>query len=86
LEQAIQSLELAIQKARNKQLGLPPPEEPAKEPPSFPLLDIPDSQLDEEGRREKRKQRLLKAGHDAREKARVEREEAHKMKVKYINI
>ncbi|KAL9939035.1 hypothetical protein V8E36_001848 [Tilletia maclaganii] len=51
--------------------------------PSFPLVEVPDHQLDEEGVKEKRRQRLMKAGYDARmrikaakdEVARVEEEE-----------
>ncbi|KAK0541302.1 Nuclear actin-protein involved in chromatin remodeling [Tilletia horrida] len=60
-------------------------EEEAKVP-SFPLVDVPDHQLDEEGVKEKRRQRLMKAGYDARmrikaakeEQARVEEEERRK--------
>lgn len=38
-------------------------------------MDIPDHQLDEEGIREKRKQRLMKAGYDARMRAKAEKGE-----------
>jgi len=48
--------------------------------PDFSLVATPDHQLDEEGIKEKRKQRLLKAGYDARirmkeEKLEVKRRE-----------
>ncbi|EEB88283.1 hypothetical protein MPER_13962, partial [Moniliophthora perniciosa FA553] len=42
--------------------------------PSFPLADVPDDQLDEEGLKEKKKQKLLKAGFEARARARKEKE------------
>jgi actin-related protein len=45
-----------------------------QEEPSFPLLDVPDADLDEDGLKEKRKQRLLKAGYDARVRARKEKD------------
>ncbi|CAD6888381.1 unnamed protein product [Tilletia controversa] len=68
----------------------PPGEEPVVEEeikvPSFPLVDVPDHQLDEEGVKDKRRQRLMKAGYDARmrvkaakdEQARTEEEERRK--------
>jgi actin-related protein 5 len=37
-------------------------------------VDVPDHQLNEEELKEKRKQRLLKAGYDARSRAKAERE------------
>lgn len=43
--------------------------------PSFPLVDVPDSELSEEQKKEKKKQRLLKASWDARERARIAKEE-----------
>lgn len=42
--------------------------------PSFPLLDIPDDQLDAEGLKQKRQQRLNKAGYEARMRAKAEKE------------
>ena len=60
------------------------------EPPSFPLVDVPDEevsvpsvsmlpgltavQLDEDGLKEKKKQKLMKAGYEARERAKREKE------------
>ncbi|KAK3079117.1 hypothetical protein LTS18_005700, partial [Coniosporium uncinatum] len=63
LDKKIGDLEASIKKARNKDLG--GEEEETKEPPTFPLLDIPDDQLDEESLKQKRQQRLLKSNHDA---------------------
>jgi actin-related protein 5 len=37
-------------------------------------VDVPDHQLNEEELKEKRRQRLLKAGYDARSRAKAERE------------
>ena len=82
LEKKIKELDKSIRKARNKDLGDAENEE--EEPPSFPLLDIPDDQLDDDGIKQKRHQRLLKSGYEARvrakdekakEKARIEEEE-----------
>lgn len=47
-----------------------------QEPPTFPLVDVPDHTLTEEDLKEKRKQRLLKGAHDARIRAKVEKEAA----------
>ena len=70
LDKKIKELEKSIRKARNKDVG---DEEPAEEP-SFPLLDVPDDQLDAEGLKQKRHQRLMKSGVEARERARQEKE------------
>ncbi|KAH7875434.1 uncharacterized protein C8R40DRAFT_1045074, partial [Lentinula edodes] len=45
-----------------------------QEEPSFPLVDIPDADLDPSSLAEKKKQKLLKAGYEARLRARKERE------------
>ncbi|KAK0560941.1 Nuclear actin-protein involved in chromatin remodeling [Tilletia horrida] len=50
-------------------------EEESKVPPTFPLVDVPDHQLDEEGVKEKRRQRLMKAGYDARMRLKAAKEE-----------
>lgn len=71
LEKKIRDMEKSIKKQRNKDVG--DVEEP-EEPPSYPLLDVPDDQLDEEGLKQKRAQRLLKANHEARARAKAEKE------------
>lgn len=53
------------------------PEE--KKPPECPLLDVPDAELDEEGIREKRRQRLLKNSYEARERIKAEKEEQQRL-------
>ncbi|CAO3569735.1 unnamed protein product [Mortierella alpina] len=72
LESAIKTTDAAIKRARNKELGI---EEEEKEPPTFPLVAIPDEELSEADRKEKRKQRLLKASHDARMRAKAAKAE-----------
>ncbi|KAI8988523.1 hypothetical protein BDF20DRAFT_337377 [Mycotypha africana] len=75
LDDTIQQLEKQIQRARNKELGIEEVEE-EKEPPITTLIDIPDDQLDENGKKEKRKQKLMKANYDARQRAKKAKEEA----------
>ncbi|KAJ9115507.1 hypothetical protein QFC22_005265 [Naganishia vaughanmartiniae] len=45
-----------------------------EEIPSFPLANVPDSELDAEQKLEKRKQRMLKASYDSRIKAKAEKQ------------
>ncbi|KAI1785574.1 actin-like ATPase domain-containing protein [Ganoderma leucocontextum] len=68
----IKKLEADLKKARKKEADGEDVEN--DEPPSFPLVDVPDEELDEEGLKEKKKQKLLKAGFDARERAKREKE------------
>jgi len=77
LDDATKKLEADLKKARRKYDGLE--DEPGEEP-TFPLLDMPDDELDEDSIKEKKKQRLLKAGYDARMRARKEKEEERKAK------
>ncbi|KAM3462894.1 hypothetical protein MY5147_005710 [Beauveria neobassiana] len=72
LEKMIKELDKAIRKARIKDVGGDPEEE--EEEPNFDLLDIPDDQLDEARLKQKRQQRLLKSNHDARARAKAEKE------------
>jgi actin-related protein 5 len=46
-----------------------------QEAPSFPLIDVPDHMLNESDLKEKRKQKLMKAGYDARSRMKAERDE-----------
>jgi actin-related protein 5 len=64
------SIENSLKRARKQDVG----DEP-DEVPSFPLTEIPDDQLDEEQIKEKRKQKLMKANYDARQRAKQEKEE-----------
>ena len=72
LERMIRELEKTIKKARTKDLGGEQEEEQAA--PDFSLVDVPDDQLDEAGVKQKRQQRLLKSNHDARARAKAEKE------------
>jgi actin-related protein 5 len=71
LDKRVKELEKSIRKTRNKDVG---DVEEEQEEPTFPLLDVPDDQLDEEGIKQKRQQRLMKSNHDARLRAKVEKE------------
>ncbi|KAK4991133.1 Actin-related protein 5 [Elasticomyces elasticus] len=71
LEKKMKEMDKSIRKARNKDVG---DVEEIEEPPTYPLLDTPDEELDEEGLKQKRQQRLLKANHDARARAKAEKE------------
>ncbi|KAF1983698.1 actin-like ATPase domain-containing protein [Aulographum hederae CBS 113979] len=72
LEKKINEMEKSIRKARKKDLGEPEEEETVA--PTFPLLDIPDAELDDEGIKQKRQQRLMKSNHEARARAKAEKE------------
>lgn len=72
LDRRIKEMEKNIRKQRNKDVG--DLDEEVEEPPSYPLLEVPDDQLDEDGIRQKRQQRLMKSNHDARARAKAEKE------------
>ncbi|KAI9820360.1 MAG: Nuclear actin-protein involved in chromatin remodeling [Pycnora praestabilis] len=72
LDRRIKELDKSIRKARTKDIGGVEEEEDT-EPPTFPLLDIPDADLDEAGLKQKRHQRLMKSNVDARARAKIEK-------------
>lgn len=75
LERQIRDLKQKITKARNKDLGNQADEETLEEQLNkFPLLEVPDDQLDEDGIKEKRHQRLMRSGVEARIRAKLEKE------------
>jgi actin-related protein 5 len=75
LERIVRDLDKSISKSRNKELGAPEEEENLEEQlTKFPLLDVPDDQLDEEGIKQKRHQRLMRSGVEARIRAKQEKE------------
>jgi actin-related protein 5 len=78
LDKIVRELEKAIKKARTKDVGGDPEE--TEEAPDFSLLEVPDEELDEAGIKQKRQQRLLKSNHDARARAKAEKE-AEKQRV-----
>ncbi|SNX86671.1 related to ARP5 - Actin-related protein [Melanopsichium pennsylvanicum] len=79
LEKMINKIEGALKRFRAKELGEEYVEDEKTEEPTFPLVDVPDADLDEEGIKEKRKQRLMKAGYDARLRAKAEKAEEKRL-------
>ena len=73
LDRLLRDLDKSIRRSRNKAVGGDAEEETAEEQ-SFPLLDVPDDQLDETQIKEKRHQRLMKSGLEARQRAKAEKE------------
>jgi actin-related protein 5 len=80
----IRRTEKSIQKAKDRQLGIEEVEE--KVVHTFDLIDVPDDELSEDSKREKKKQKLIKAGQEAREKAKKLREEEELKKAFYSSI
>lgn len=72
LDKIVKELEKSIKKARTKDVGGDPEED--QEQPNFELLEIPDDQLDEAQIKQKRLQRLMKSNHEARARAKAEKE------------
>ncbi|RCI09817.1 hypothetical protein L249_4170 [Ophiocordyceps polyrhachis-furcata BCC 54312] len=72
LDKMIRELEKSVKKARTKDVGGDPEEE--QEQPDFSLLEVPDDQLDDAQLKQKRQQRLLKSNHEARARAKAEKE------------
>lgn len=70
LEAWIKKTEAEIKRKQRKDQGL---EDEPEEEPVFPLVDRPDEELTEEEIKEKRRQKLMKAGWDARVKLREEK-------------
>ena len=68
----IRELDKSIRRTRTKDLGGEQEEE--QEAPNFDLLEVPDDQLDEAALKQKRHQRLLKSNHEARARAKAEKE------------
>ncbi|BGP57001.1 hypothetical protein JCM8202_004564 [Rhodotorula sphaerocarpa] len=78
LEDYLKKIEKSLTRARNRELGIDDSEN--KEAPSFPLIDVPDHQLNEEDLKEKRRQKLMKAGYDARIRLKAEKDEERRRK------
>ncbi|KAG9310323.1 hypothetical protein JVU11DRAFT_9447 [Chiua virens] len=77
LQETIKKLEYDLKRARKKDVD--GADEPVEEP-NFNLVDVPDAELDEEGIKEKKKQKLMKAGWEARARARREKEKEREEK------
>ena len=75
LERTIRDLDKSVKKSQNKDLSVPGEDDKLEEQlTKFPLLEVPDDQLDENGIKEKRHQRLMKSGVEARIRAKEEKE------------
>ena len=70
LESWIKKTESDIKRKEKKGLG---EEAEPEEDPVFPMVDRPDAELNEDEIKEKRRQRLMKAGWEARVRAREEK-------------
>ena len=70
LEAWVKKTEIEVRRKQRKEMGEEP--EPEEEP-TFPLVDRPDEELNEDELKEKRRQRLMKAGWEARVKLREEK-------------
>ncbi|CCJ28673.1 unnamed protein product [Pneumocystis jirovecii] len=68
LASTIKRLDTAIKRAKNKESGHD------SETPSFPLLDVPDSELDEAGLKQKKHQKLMKSNYEARMRIKAEKQ------------
>ncbi|KAF8323091.1 actin-like ATPase domain-containing protein [Clavulina sp. PMI_390] len=77
LDEEIKRIEAALKRTRKKDETI---EDEPMEEPTFPLADVPDSELNEEQIKEKRKQKLAKAGYEARVRARKEKEREREAK------
>ena len=76
LEKEMKRLDGAIKRSKQKDLATTTSQADEEDvaPPAYPLLDVPDDQLDAEGLKQKRQQRLNKAGYDARMRTKAEKE------------
>lgn len=78
----VSNLEKSLKRQRNQDLGDDQDEE-EESGNSWPLVDIPDDQLSEDQIKEKRKQRLMKANFDARERAKEIKKQEEEALAKY---
>ncbi len=80
LESTIKRTEASLKRSRARDAGtLDELLEEQSAPPTFTLIDVPDHSLDEEGVKEKRRQKLMKAGYDARMRLKAEKEEEKRL-------
>lgn len=78
MERQEKKLQSAVKRSRRR--GAADEEEPEEVVvPSFPLVEVPDHELDEESIKEKRRQRLMKAGYDARMRVKAEKAEERRL-------
>lgn len=75
------NLEKTIKKGRHE--DIPDGDEDVDPETAWKLVDIPDDQLTEDEVKEKRKQRLMKANHEARQRAKEAKKEEEELKAQY---
>lgn len=80
MEVWVKKTEAEVRRKQRRDMGEEP--EPEEEP-TFPMVDRPDEELNEDELKEKRRQRLMKAGWEARVKV---REEKRKEKERLVSI
>lgn len=83
LESWVKKTEIEVRRQQRKQMGEEPEPE---EDPTFPLVDRPDEELNEDEIKEKRRQRLMKAGWEARVKLREEKRKERERLVSQLFI
>jgi actin-related protein 5 len=78
---------VAIKRSKQKDLATTTSQADEEDvaPPTYPLLEVPDDQLDAEGLKQKPQQCLNKAGYDARMRAKAENE-AERLKQEEIQL
>lgn len=75
LEDTIQQISIQVEKIRNKIAGVDQATQNEKPIYNFDLLDILDTELDEDQIKEKKRLRLIKASMEARERMKLEKEQ-----------
>lgn len=75
LDDTIQQISNQVEKIRNKIAGVEQPTQSEKPSYNFDLLEIPDTELDEDQIKEKKRLRLIKASMEARERMKLEKEQ-----------
>jgi actin-related protein len=82
LAKEVAKIDRSLKRAHDRDMGI----EPEEVVPDFPLVSVPDHQLDEEGLKDKRRQKLMKAGYDARIKLKAEKEAEKARQVGLLSI
>lgn len=79
----VESLERSLRRARAQDADEINEEEEPNPETAWPLVNVPDEELDEELVKEKRRQKLLKANYDARMRAKEEKQKEEEERAKY---
>lgn len=79
----VENLEKALRKARSQDVDDGTEDEEPNPETAWPLVNIPDEELDEEQIKDKRRQKLLKANYDARMRAKEEKKREEEEKAQF---